>query len=177
MKKSVKMFGIAGLIAAIAVGCSSPSVETGGRNQVEAGGSEAKVEQEKAPGKRFKSDVSGEFLGLNINVAEVAISPDKVEVGINFENKASDKVSWYPDLEAKAVIGDMQLEGDPLHDSGLTTGDIANGVKSDGSFAFIPAGDKKIDVKKVKEIKLRLGEVTSGNFTQTKNIELTVPVK
>jgi hypothetical protein len=174
MKNHVKILGTVAIVSALAVGCNAAptDVETGGGNSMET-----KAEAS-ANVKSFKANVTKEFMGVKVGVAEVKIKPDRVEVGMHYENKSGQSVNWYPDQEAKAVIGDMQLDSNLfIDDAGLTVGDISDGVKSDGVFTFRPAGNKKIDPDKVKEIKLNFGEMNSGDFTKTEKVEFTVKVK
>ncbi len=173
----IKAMGMILVLGALAIGCNPPpeDVETGGtEHSAEAEEEDAKEENVKS----FNADVTKEFMGVKVSIAEVKIKPDRIEVGMNYENKSGQSVHWYPDQEAKAVIGDMQLDSNMfLDDTGMTVGDISDGVKSDGVFVFRPAGNKTIDPEAVKEIKLSFGEMMSEDFMKTKKVELTVKVK
>lgn len=171
----IKATGVILALAVLAAGCNPPpeDVDTGGtKHSAEAEG--AKEENVKS----FNAGVTKDFMGVKVSIAEVKIKPDRIEVGMNYENKSGQSIHWYPDQEAKAVIGDMQLEYNMfLDDAGLTVGEISDGVKSDGVFVFRPPGDKKIDPEAVKEIKLSFGEMMSEDFMKTNKVELTIKVK
>lgn len=174
MKRTIKIIGLSLTLTSILAACTPPQdVKTGGANDVAA--SKPATEKKDESGKKFTAGISGEFLGVKINIADVAIKENEVNIGVNFEAKRP--VHWYPDQESKLQIGDMQLEVNPLIQTGLNNGDIGTGVKSDGVLQFHPPGDKKIDIKKVKELKLSMGEITSENFDKTKKVEITIPVK
>lgn len=175
MKKIIKLLGLSVFTAAVVVGCSSPSVDTGGEgNNVEAGSANKGESKQDEDAVSFKSGETVDVHGLKIKIGEVKITPNKIEVGLSFENTTQD-VTWYPDLGSKAVVGDMQLDMDPLHESGLSDGEIGKGIKSDGSFVFSPPGDKKLDPKKIDKIDLKLGEVTDPNYNE-KKLDISIPV-
>ncbi|QKI82801.1 hypothetical protein [Kroppenstedtia eburnea] len=180
----IRKLGIFAVVAALAVGCNPApeDVDTGGSaNSTEANADQAKEESKKekaADEKRFKAGVSKEFLGVQVGIGEVVIQRDRIQVGLNYENKSGQAIHWYPDQEAKAVIGDMQLDSNLfMDDTGLTVGDISDGVKSDGVFTLRPSGKKTIDPKTVKEIKFSFGEMSSEDFMKDAKVEFTIPVK
>lgn len=165
------------VVGALVVGCNPPpkDVETGGSQSQE----ESKAEDKKEKNvKRFQADMTKEFLGVKVSIAEVKISPDRIEVGMNYNNQSGKAIHWYPDQEAKAVIGDLQLDSNMfLDDTGMTVGEILDGVKSDGVFVFRPAGERKINPDEVKEIKLSFGEMNSDDFMKDAKVEFHVKVK
>ncbi|MFD1425598.1 hypothetical protein [Kroppenstedtia sanguinis] len=175
----IRKLGIFAVVVMLAVGCNPApeDVDTGGKtNSTEA--KEGSKKEKTADEKRFKAGVSKDFLGVQVGIGEVVIQRDQIQVGLNYENKSGQAIHWYPDQEAKAVIGDVQLDSNLfMDDTGLTVGDISNGVKSDGVFTLRPSGKKTIDPKKVKEIKFSFGEMSSEDFMKDTKVEFTIPVK
>jgi hypothetical protein len=178
-KTSIKIALTSIALTSALAACSPPAdVKTGGSNSVAASAPAAEnkaAENKDESGKKFTAGVSTEVLGVKINVADVSIKGTEVNVGLNYE--ATKPVHWYPDQEAKLQIGDMQLDVNMLMNTGLNNGDIGAGVKSDGVLQFMPPGGKTIDINKVKELKLYLGEIVSEDFMSTKKVEITIPVK
>ena len=86
---------------------------------------------------------------------------------MNYENNSGQSIHWYPDQEAKAVIGDMQLDSNMFLDD--TRDDRGRHLgwneKSDGVFVFRPAGNKTIDPEAVEEIKLSFGEMVERKIS------------
>lgn len=174
----MKRLFVVGLSAVVATSLSACSpqpkdVSTGGSNTVQAQ-STTSVKQNV---KKFKVNFSKDFKYIKLNVNEVAIKPDQIEVGINYKNTANQKITWYPDQDGQLAVGDMQLSVDPLTQTSLVTGDILPGTKADGVLVFKPAGDKKIDVNKVKSIRFNLGETISEDMMNSEKIDFEIPVK
>ena len=169
MKKTV-FVGII-LLSLLLAGCGGPTdVDTGvGEKQVEAEKSDSKSE------KRFKADKSTEVLGVKVNIAEVVIESDRIEVGMNLENTNSDQVTWFPDQDGKAIVGDKQLNANMFMGDSIG-GEIAGGVKQNGVLVFLANDKDKIDPKSVKEIKLDLGEITTHDYMKSKKVQFTLKV-
>ncbi|TCP52603.1 hypothetical protein EV586_10985 [Tumebacillus sp. BK434] len=177
MKTFVKL-GIAVVVSAgLLVGCAPSDVQTGGSNDVAAKNDQTADKKKEDGSKKFNADVSAEGLGMKVNIAEVKVSPTKIEVGINFQNNNQHAMSWYPDQEAKIVVGDMQLDSNMFMSSGKLGGDIEGGVKKDGVLVFPVADGKKLDVAKVTSLKLKVGKLHSPDFMQKQEIAFDIPVK
>lgn len=172
MGKMTKLLIVSSLALGSVTGCAAQptDVQTGAKNNVEA--TATKQTQEK----RFNANFSKDFDGVKVNVAEIVIKEDRVEVGINYQNNRSKKINWFPD-QGQLLIGDMQLNVDILTQTGLTTGEIVPGAKSEGVLTFIPPAEKKIDISKVKELKFHLGEIISEDFMSQTKVDFTIPVK
>lgn len=95
---------------------------------------------------------------MKVNIAEIKIGSDKIEVGMNIQNNNQHAMTWYPDQEATIVVGDMQLDSNMFMGSGKLGGDIEAGVKKDGVLVFPVAEGKTLDVAKVANLKLKVGE-------------------
>lgn len=174
MNKLYKVLGIILVSSSlVVVGCSPDDVDTG----IDDGSKKASADKaDSKDAKRFKANESTTVLGVKVNIAEVVIKPDQMEVGMNLENTNQDEVSWYPDQEAKAIMGDKQLNAD-LFSGGDMGGDIAGGVKQNGVLVF-PAPEKsKLDPDSIKEIQLDLGEITSGDYSKNEKVKINLTVK
>lgn len=124
-------------------------------------------------------DASGEsadVLGMKVGLGEIKILEEKISVGINLENTASDALTFYPD-QGKAVIGDMQLEANMFFTEGQVGGDVQSGIKQDGVIEFLAPEGKTIDVEAIKEVKLLFGDINTSDYMQSKPVEFTVPVQ
>ena len=119
---------------------------------------------------------SSEVIGLKIGLGEVKINKDKLQVGINVENTNDQAISFYPD-QGSAVIGDLQLDANLFLTDGDIGGDIQSGVKQEGVIEFLAPEGKEIDTKNVKEIKFIFGDAITEDFTKSKPVSFTVPVK
>ena len=132
----IKAMGMILVLGALAIGCNPPpeDVETGGtEHSAEAEAEDAKEKNVKS----FNADVTKEFMGVKVSIAEVKIKPDRIEVGMNYENKSGQSVHWYPDQEAKAVIGDMQLDSNMFLDDtacNLASINLKKCMNADGTF-------------------------------------------
>jgi hypothetical protein len=175
--KIVKFLALFVGFALVATACAAPTdVKTGGSNNVTADKPKATASKEqKTPQKRFNANFSKDFDGVKLNVAEIVIKPDRIEVGLNYQNSNNQKVSFFPD-QGNVVVGDLQLNVDPLTDSRLTTGEVAPGVKTDGVLVFLPPTGKQLDLKKVSELKFDLGDVTPDDFSGTTKVNFTISV-
>ena len=60
---------------------------------------------------------------------------------------------------------------------GSIGGEVEGGVKQDGVIQFLAPDGKEIDVKGIKEIKLKFGDVTTEDFMKNKDVSFTIPVK
>lgn len=182
MKKLVNTAIIAGISIAVLTGCGTPKdVSTGAANNVEKTSTTSTASQDQSTStsseeKHFKANVSGNFIGVNVSIAEIAIKKDKIEVGLNLKNTNSDQINWYPDQEGKIVVGDMQLSAN-MFMGGQIGGQIAGGVKQDGVLVFPTPNNKVLDVKSIKSLKLDLGKITSSDFTKDKQVSFEIPVK
>lgn len=168
MKKLVLSLVLVGALVGL-VGCGPDDVDTGVGEQ--------KAEAEKPDGdeKRFKANKSTEVLGVKVNIAEVVIESDRIEVGMNLENTNSDQVTWFPDQDGKAIVGDKQLNANMFMGDSIG-GEIAGGVKQNGVLVFLANDKDKIDPKSVKEIKLDLGEITTHDYMKSKKVQFTLKV-
>lgn len=177
MKKIIAGTAAVATIVSITACSPQPDVTTGGKNSTElsAASTEATKQEQPKEQKKFDANYSQDFKYVKLNVREIVITPDEVQVGLNYEASSSQKISWYPD-QGTLVIGDMQLNADMLTQSNLVTGDISPGVKSDGALVFKPQGDKKIDVKKVTDLQFHLGEIFPEDLSTTKKVDFTVSV-
>lgn len=177
MKTFAKLTTAIVMSAGLLVGCAPSDVQTGGNNDV-ATNSAPQTEAKKDDGsKKFHAGTSAEGLGLKVNIAEIKIGSDKIEVGMNIQNNNQHAMTWYPDQEATIVVGDMQLDSNMFMGSGKLGGDIEAGVKKDGVLVFPVAEGKTLDVAKVANLKLKVGEVHSPDFMQTEEISFDIPVK
>ena len=168
-----KFIPIIALLVFALVGCSPSDVDTG----VESTDSDTEAVAEKSDSeKRFKANESSEVLGVKINIAEIVIKPDRIEVGMNLENTNSDQISWFPDQEGKAIVGDKQLNANMFMGDSIG-GEVAGGVKQNGVLVFLANNKDKIDPNAIKELKLDLGEIMSGDFTKTEKVEFNIKVK
>lgn len=171
--KRVGLTAILVILALMFTGCAPTDVDTGSGDGDK---SESKDNGEIANEKRFKANQSTEALGVKVQIAEVVMKEDRIEVGMNLENTNSQQVSWYPDQDGKAIIGDKQLNADMLG-SGEIGGEIANGIKQDGVLVFTTSNNSKIKPEEIKEIQLNLGEIMSEDYTKNEKVNLTIPVK
>ncbi|TCP25629.1 hypothetical protein EV207_12159 [Scopulibacillus darangshiensis] len=180
MKKLLSVVGVGLLAVGVLAGCGETDVATGGSNNTEK--ASGKEQDKKASTKKddasktFNANVSKEMLGLKINIAEVKLSEDKIQVGLNLENTTQDKLSFFPD-QGNAIIGDMQLSASLFGGSGNVSGDINGGVKMDGVIVYDVPEANTLDVKGVKEIKLDMGEIFNDKTMASKTVTVTIPVK
>ncbi|MGG3235375.1 hypothetical protein ABEP17_18240 [Priestia flexa] len=179
MKKFFKFgcLGIIGIVVlfvviAIATGGNEETVSTGGTGNKSTESSK----QESGTKKVDASEQTTDAVGLKIALGEMKVTKDKIQVGINVENTSSKTVSFYPD-QGSAVVGDMQLDANLFLTDGQIGGDVNAGVKQDGVIEFLAPDGKSIDVENIQEVKLLLGDVTPDDFSTSKAVEFTVPVK
>jgi hypothetical protein len=178
MKKKIIIGTLSAVVVlGMAAGCSPQpkNVSTGASNNVQAGAA-TQTDAPKKDEKKFKADFSKDFKYVKVNVSEIDITPDKITVGLNYENTSGEKLHWFPE-QGQLVVGDMQLNVDPLIQSNLVTGDIAPETKSDGVLVFKPQGDKKIDVSKVNKLIFHLNEVITEDLSASKKVDFEIPVK
>lgn len=167
------------LSAVVAIGLTTAcapqtNVETGAKNNVQSNTVSA---QSEVPKKKIKPNFSQDFKYIKLNIAEISISPDEIDVGLNYQNNSSKKIDWYPE-NGHVIIGDMQLNVDPLTQTNLVTGTIDTGTKSDGILVFKPQGNKKIDINKVDNLKFDLDQIIPDDLDgSTKKVEFEIPVK
>lgn len=176
MKKFAKILGISVLTIGALAACSETDVETGGSNNTEGKKTEQTQDSKKDDGKKFNAGITQEVNGLKINIAEVKITDKQIQVGLNIENITQQKMTFYPD-QGNAIVGDMQLTANMFSGSGNVSGDINGGVKMDGVVAYDAPEGKTIDVNKVTEIKLDMGDVFNDETMDAKNATIAVPVK
>ncbi|SNZ11594.1 hypothetical protein SAMN05421503_2093 [Terribacillus aidingensis] len=175
MKKLLGISLLLVLMIALAACSSTEDVSTGSDSE-SAESSEKSNETDDNAKKVDASDQSVTAANLKVGLGDVKVLEDKIQVGINVENTASDAVSFYPD-QGSAVIGDMQLDANMFLTDGSVSGDIQASVKKEGVLEFLAPEGKKIDPATVKEIKLVLGDATSADFMTTEPVEFTVTVE
>ncbi|RRN73949.1 hypothetical protein EI200_04520 [Peribacillus simplex] len=177
MKKIAKILGITALSIGVLAACAETDVETGGSNDAEGKKTEQKKEAKKDDGsKKFNAGINHEVSGLKINIAEVKITDKQIQIGMNLENTTDQKLTFYPD-QGNAIVGDMQLAAGLFGGSGTVSGDINGGIKMDGVVVYDAPEGKTIDVKKVTEIKLDMGDVFNDETMNAENATITIPVK
>lgn len=157
-------------------GCGVSDVNTGGSNTSTTKNQptdEKKTDNEK----RFNANATTTVLGVTVNVAEIKMTPERIEVGINLQNTGKQKVTYYPDQGAKILIGDMQLESNMFMSTGKIGGEIESGIKQDAVLVFLAPEGKKLDVATIKQFKLKLDEIMSGDFMNTKEVAFDIVVK
>jgi hypothetical protein len=138
--------------------------------------SKEEAKQEAANEKKFNAGITKTVNGLIINIAEVKITENSIEVGMNFENKTDSKLTFYPD-QGSAVVGSMQLDANMFMGSGDVSGDINAKVKKEGTIEYTAPEGKIIDVKNIKQLTLDMGEVfNDSNYDATK-ANIIIPVK
>ncbi|MGG1073116.1 hypothetical protein ABE178_25355 [Priestia megaterium] len=176
MKKLAKILGISVLTIGALAACSETDVKTGGSNNTEGKKTEQAEDTKKEDGKKFNAGISQEVNGLKINIAEVKITDEQIQVGLNLENATQQKLTFYPD-QGNAIVGDMQLTANMFSGSGNVSGDVNAGVKMDGVIVYDTPDGKTIDVNKITEIKLDMGDVFNEESFDAKNATITIPVK
>lgn len=173
MLKGLKVMTVTAGMALLLGACSESDVNTGAKETAKA----PKATEAKAEGKSI--DASAQTItaaGLIVNLAEIRITDDKISVGINIENTSEQDVSFYPD-QGSIVIGDMQLSANMFMTSGDIGGDVLPGVKQDAVLEFLAPDGKSLDPAAITEIKLALGDVTTGDFMTSEPVNFTVPTK
>lgn len=166
-----------GLSAAVVlggiVGCGPQpkDVSTGAKNNVQA-----TAQAQAVPTKKIDPNFSQDFKYVKLNVHEVKITPNEIDVGLNYQNTSGQKITWYPE-QGQLMVGDMQLNVDPLTQTDLVTGDIAPDAKSDGVLVFKPQGDKKIDINKVDKLTFHLDQIIPEDLSTEKKVDFEIPVK
>jgi hypothetical protein len=178
VKKWVGLVLVAGLSTGLLVGCgASPDVSTGGSNNVATTAKKADAPKKDDGTKKFTANASATEFGMKVNIADIKISADKIEVGMNIQNTGKEKMTWFPDQDAKIVVGDMQLDSNMFMEDGKLGGDIEAGVKKDGVLVFPAPDGKKLDVAKITQIKLNCGELNTPDYSDSKEIRFDIPVK
>ncbi len=176
LKKLLVLFLALGLTLALAACGSTEDVSTGAEKTKESSDSKKKSNKSDGSKKIDASNQKTEVLGMKVNLGDVKIMKDKINVGINIENTTNSVLNFYPD-QGKAVIGDMQIEANLFMTDGSIGGEVEGGVKQDGVIQFLAPDGKEIDVKGIKEIKLKFGDVTTEDFMKNKDVSFTIPVK
>lgn len=183
MKKLLSIIGIALLaviiISVVASSNNTNDVKTGGSNNVAKTTQTTASASQDDGSKKFNAALSNTFMGVQMNIAEVKISSDQIEVGMNLKNSSGDKMSFFPD-QGTAVVGNLQLTADPLYATNLTSdgGDLDNGVKTDGVLVFTVPDGKTLDVNKVKNIQLHLGQLMDNkSYKSIDDVIINIPVK
>ncbi|MBX6353728.1 MAG: hypothetical protein IRZ10_10380 [Thermoflavifilum sp.] len=178
MKRSLLVtVGAAIFVGGALVGCGASSdVNTGASYNVSGQKQQTQQQQPSDGSKKFNANVSKTALGLKINVADVKISPDKVEIGVNLQNTSNHKLDFFPD-QGHIVVGDMQIDANMFMGNGNAGGEIEPGAKKDAVIVFPVESGKQIDVSKVKSIKVDFGDVTDETSFDSKSVSFTIPVK
>jgi hypothetical protein len=112
---------------------------------------------------------------MQVGLGEIKIAEDKISVGINLSNTTNEALTFYPD-QGHLVIGDMQLDANLFMTDGEIGGEVQSGVKQQAVIIFTMEDGKKIDINKVKEIKLMFGDVVTEDYMTSKEVNFVVPV-
>lgn len=157
-----------------------------GNSDVSTGGDGNSTEKKETAKQETPKEESGKTIdatnqtitasGMKVGLGEIKLTEDKISVGMNLENTTDKVLSFYPD-QGKLVVGDMQLEANMFMTSGSVGGDVEGGVKQEGVVEFLAPEGKTIDVKAIKELKIKFGDVTTEDFMTTKPVSFNVPVK
>ncbi|MGE6675298.1 hypothetical protein ACQKEX_09360 [Bacillus pumilus] len=178
MKKFYALFLALGLTFTLTACGSTDDVSTGASKEKESTST-------KSQSKNKKDDDSKKFdaskhktnaQGMKVHLGEIKIMKDRINVGVNIENTTDKVLNFYPD-QGKAVAGSMQLNANLFMTDGNIGGDVEGGVKQDGVIQFLAPKGKEINIKNIKELKLKFGSVTTDDFMNSKDVTFTVKVK
>ncbi|MBL4987260.1 MULTISPECIES: lipoprotein [Bacillus] len=178
MKKFYALFLALGLTFTLAACGSTEDVSTGASKEKESTSTKTQSKNKKDDGSKKinASKHKTTAQGMKVNLGEIKIMKDKINVGMNIENTTDKVLNFYPD-QGKVVAGSMQLDANMFMTDGDIGGEVEGGVKQDGVIQFLAPEGKEINIKNIKELKLKFGDVTTDDYMNSKDVTFTVKVK